>query len=232
VTPREHDTHAESIGAYALGALPDLEAQVFERHLMGCTECQDELQRLNEAAHALPRAVTPYEAPASLKASLMATVRAEARAEQAAPAPAKRRRSWLPRLRPAFALAGAVVLLALAVYGATRDTGDGDESRTVAVQVDDSLPGGRASLAVPADDEGALLRVERLPDPGRGHVYQVWVQRGENVIPVSVLSVDASGTGAAAVPGSLDDVRAVMVTRERDAGVPAPTGTPVLSVEI
>jgi anti-sigma-K factor RskA len=232
VTSRDHDEHADSIGAYALGALPVLEAQVFERHLMGCTECQDELQRLNEAADALPRAVTPYQPPASLKKSLMETVRADA--ARAAPeperAPVRSRRSWFPRLRPAIALAAAVAVGALAVYGLSVD---GDDARTVSAQVDQArLPSASASLSIPDGDEGALLRVEGLPDPGRERVYQVWVQRGEDVVPVSIFSVDASGEGTAGVPGSMSGVDSVMVTRERRGGAPAPTEEPVLTVEV
>ena len=56
-----HSEQVESIGAYALGALPELEAQVFERHLMACEECQEELQRLSGAVEALPRSVTPHQ---------------------------------------------------------------------------------------------------------------------------------------------------------------------------
>lgn len=230
MTARDHDEHVESLGAYVLGALPSLEAQVFERHMMGCDSCQDEFRRLSQAADALPRAVTPYQAPASLKASLMETVRAEAARTQPQREPARQRRSWLPRLRPAFALAGAVVVAAIAVYGLSLD---GDEARTVSAQVDaQRLPQGSASLAIPEGDEGALLSVEGLPDPGPGRVYQVWVERGEKVVPVSIFSVDASGAGTAGVPGSLDDVKTVMVTRERRGGAEAPTEPPVLSVEV
>ena len=234
MTSRDHDEHAEGLGAYALGALPPLEAQVFERHLMGCTACQDELQRLNEAADALPRAVTPYQPPASLKESLMATVRADV--ARAAPepeperAPSRSRRAWFPRLRPAIALAAAVAVGALAVYGLSVD---GDDTRTVSAQVDQTrLPRASASLAIPDGGDGALLRVEGLPDPGRERVYQVWVQRGEEVVPVSIFSVDASGEGTAGVPGSMSGVDAVMVTRERRGGATAPTEEPVLSVEV
>jgi anti-sigma-K factor RskA len=232
VTARDHDEQAESLGAYALGALPALEAQVFERHLMGCTACQDELQRLNAAAGALPRAVTPYRPPASLKESLMATVRADvARAEpEPERAAAPPRRTWFPRLRPALAVATAVAVGALAVLGLSVD---GDDARTVTAQVDETrLPRAAASLSIPEGDEGALLRVEGLPDPGRERVYQVWVQRGEDVVPVSIFSVDASGAGTAGVPGSLSGVDKVMVTRERRGGAAAPTEEPVLSVEV
>lgn len=225
-----HEEQVENIGAYALGALPALEAQVFERHLMSCTSCQEELQRLNEAAAALPRSVTPYPAPESVKQSLMATVRAEAAAAQPEPAREPRFRLSWPRLRPAFAMAAAAVLIALAAYGITRDV---DSSRTVTAQVDEArVPEGSASLSIPDDGEGAVLRVKGMPDPGRGRVYQVWVQRGDEVVPVSIFSVDAAGDGAAAVPESLDDASAVMVTREKRGGATAPTEEPLLSAEV
>ena len=228
MTAHAHEEQVENVGAYALGALPDLEAQVFERHLMGCTQCQEELGRLSEAAAALPRSVTPYAAPDSVKSSLMAVVREEAARTEAKPA-----RGWrlsLPRLRPAFAMAAAALLVALAVYGLARDV---DGARTVSAQVDERrVPTGRASLSIPEGDDDAVLRVTGLPDPGRGRIYQVWVQRGEEVVPVSIFSVDSAGEGAAAVPGSLDDASAVMVTREKRGGAAAPTETPLLSVEV
>ena len=225
-----HEEQVENIGAYALGALPELEAQVFERHLMSCTPCQEELQRLNQATAALPRSVTPYPAPASVKESLMATVRAEAAAAQPKPVREPRLRFSWPRLRPAFAMAAAALLIALAAYGITRDV---DSSRTVTAQVDEArVPEGSASLSIPDDGDGAVLRVEGLPDPGPGRIYQVWVQRGDEVVPVSIFSVDSAGDGAAAVPESLDDASAVMVTRERRGGAAAPTEEPLLSAEV
>jgi anti-sigma-K factor RskA len=236
-----HAEQSENIGAYALGALPELEARLFERHLMGCEACQDELQRLQQAADALPRSVTPYEAPPSLKASLMDVVNAEAaaggvpRAEPRA-AKARVRGRWLPRVRPAFAFAAAAAAIALAFYGGTRLDGDGGsgDPRTVAAEVDGKrMPDGSASLLIPEnDDRGAVLRVQGLPDPGRGRVYQVWVQRGGEVVPVSIFGVDSRGAGAAAIPESLEDVSAVMVTRERDGGAKAPTEVPVLRVSV
>lgn len=225
-----HEEQVENVGAYALGAMPELEAQVFERHLMSCTACQEELQRLNQAAAALPRSVTPYPAPDSVKQSLMATVRAEATAAEPSRAREPRFRFSWPRLRPVFAGAAAALLIALAAYGLTRDV---DSSRTVTAQVDDArVPEGSASLSIPDGGEGAVLSVEGLPDPGPGRIYQVWVQRGDEVVPVSIFSVDTAGGGAAAVPGSLDDATAVMVTREKRGGAAAPTEEPLLSAEV
>jgi anti-sigma factor RsiW len=231
---RPQSDHAENIAAYALGALPELEAQVFERHLMSCGECQEELLRLNEAVEALPRSVTPHSAPASLRASLMETVNAEA-----APARAPRRFSLpgLPRLRPAIAWAAAACMLAAgAGYGVSelgRDDSDG--GRTLSAEIDEERLGaaGSASLAVPDDDgPGSVLMVSGLPDPGTGRAYQVWVERDGAIESAAVFDVDAGGNGAAAVPQSLDDVTAVMVTREPRGGSSAPSERPILRVQV
>jgi anti-sigma-K factor RskA len=231
-----HD-ESESVGAYALGALPELEAQVFERHLMRCEQCQDELQRLNEAVEALPRSVTPHEAPASLKTSLMDVVNAEAASRGGAPERARWRPSFrLPRLAPAAAWAAAAVLIVgvLGGYGISQLGSDDESGRTLQAQVDmNQLPDGSASLSVPADeDDGSVLRVEGMPDPGGERVYQVWVQRDGEVVPVSIFNVDGDGDGSAAVPQSLEDGDAVMVTREPRGGSEEPTESPVLRVDV
>jgi anti-sigma-K factor RskA len=221
-----HAEHADSVGAYALGALPELEAQVFERHLMACEECQEELRRLNEAVEALPRSVTPHQPPPSLKTSLMDVVKAEA-----GPAPA-RHRFVVPQLRPAIAWAAAACVLAFGVgVGLSELAQDDGDARTLSAQVDEQrLPDASASLSV--SDDGSVLEVEGMPEAGRGRVYQVWVERDGAVEPASIFDVDAGGRGAAAVPESLDDVTAVMVTRERRGGAQQPTEMPVLRVDV
>jgi len=225
-----HAEYAENVGAYALGALPELEAQVFERHLMACEECQDELHRLNEAVEALPRSVAPHEPPPSLRASLMEVVNAEAEQK---PVPARRRRFALPQLRPAIAWAAAACVLALAVGFGVSELGqdDGSEARTLSAQVDDQrVPGASASLSV--SDDGSVLSVNGMPAAGRGRVYEVWVERDGDVEPAAIFDVNDRGSGAAAVPGSLDDVDAVMVTREQRGGVDQPTEMPVLRIDV
>ncbi len=142
---------------------------------------------------ALPRSVAPYEPPPSLKASLMEQVRAEAPEPQ--PARERRRLSLsLPRLRPAMAWAAAAILVAgvLLGYGVSQLGGDDDETRTLQAQVDMSqLPDGTASLSVPDDEgRGSVLRVEGLPDAGKERVYQVWIERDGQVVPVSIFDVD------------------------------------------
>ena len=40
----QHAECAEALGAYALGALPEAEAEQVSRHLAGCSECRGELE--------------------------------------------------------------------------------------------------------------------------------------------------------------------------------------------
>ena len=70
-----------------------------------------------------------------------------------------------------------------------------------------------------------------LPAPPDGRVYQVWVDRGGPAPePTDALfSVSRDGSAHVDVPGSLDGVRAVMVTDEPPRGSDSPTGNVVLT---
>jgi anti-sigma-K factor RskA len=223
----EHERFEQDVGAYLLGALPALEAEVFERHLMRCETCQRELAELRPAAEALPRSVEQFDPPPTLKASLMEVVESEAK-PVAAPAP-RQRRSWFAglRLRPALALAGIALLLG--VIGGIAISGE-DEAREVTAQVDRTrLPGGAAQLDI--DGDAATLRVSGLPMAPRGEVYEVWIERDGEVRPAGALfDVGRDGHGSTAV--SVDGVDRVMVTRERAGGSATPTETPVIVAEV
>lgn len=235
MSARDHERYREDVGAYLLGALPDLDRQAFERHLAGCQECGEEVERLRPAADALPRSVTPIEPPPSLKASLMQSIRRQ----EPEPEPARGLAKALParlRLRPAIGWAGAAVLLAvglLAGFGVGRAL-DEDGVRTITAQVDPSvLPRTSASLSLPADgEEGAILRLKRVPSAGRGRVYQAWVQRDGEVVPHPTFEPGRDRAAAVALPGDLSDAEAVLVTREKRPGARAPSEDPILRVRL
>jgi hypothetical protein len=236
MTARDHAGYREEIGAYLLGALTDLERQAFERHMAGCAECRDELERLRPAAHALPRSVEQVEPPPGLKSALMEVVEREARERPGAPARPRPRRLRLPSLaglRPAL-VAGALALGLAAGFGVAR-LADGDEdTRTVVAAVDESrLPAASGRLQVQGDGEdGAILRVHGMPSPGAGRVYQAWVQRDGTVVPQPTFEVGDDGGGAVAVPDDLSEAQAVLVTRERRGGARAPSEPPLIRVPL
>jgi hypothetical protein len=97
----------ESLGAYALGRLPEEERTALAAHLQGCPECRAELSSLAGVARLLPlaeperfdSAPTP---PPSLADRVMATIRTE------------RRKGRRRRLRLGLALSGATAAVAAA----------------------------------------------------------------------------------------------------------------------
>jgi anti-sigma-K factor RskA len=226
----DHTQYRDDVGAYLLGALPERERQMFERHVADCSECQEELERLRPAADALPGSVEQFQPPPRLKASLMEVVEREAQAEQ----PAARRprlRSMRPNVRRRFmrpALAAAVVLIGLAVGFGVAQLG-GDETRTVAATVDGAMPRAGGSLRI-ADDR-ATLRLHDMPELGAARVYQVWLQHGERMVPARTFEVGRSGAGRVELP-DVSDADGVYVTREPRGGAQVPSEDPIVSVPL
>jgi anti-sigma factor RsiW len=235
---RPHEDYQAEVGAYLLGALSELEIEAFERHVMGCASCRDELERLRVAADALPRSVTQLNPPPGLKDSLMREV-----VQGAKPAKSRgfglrmRIRPTYARMRPTMAWASAAFILfvgVLAGAGVVAALNGGDDARTVAARVDRvRVPDGSASLMIPSrGGDPAVLRVQGMPKLPNGLVYEVWVKRGNDVVPESLFTVSKDGGGAAAVPDGVHGASQVMVTRERAGGVSSPTGAPILTVGI
>jgi anti-sigma-K factor RskA len=219
----DHPRYRDDIGAYLLGALTELERQAFERHIAGCSECQEELERLRPAADALPGSVEQVQPPARLKASLMEVVEREAEAErQPAPSRAPRRRF----LRPALVAAGLLIALAI---GVTVTQLGGDETRTVTARVDTAMPQAGGSLRIEGDD--ATLRLHDMPELGSTRVYQVWLQHGDRMVPTRTFEVGRSGAGRVELP-DVSDAKGVFVTREPRGGAQVPSENPIVSVPL
>ena len=235
MSARDHTEYREEIGAYLLGALTDLERQAFERHVAGCAECRDELERLRPAADALPRSVEQVEPPPGLKTSVMEVVESEARERSGAPAarqraPRRIRLPWLTGFRPAL-VAAALVLGLLAGFGVAQLGGD---ARTVAATIDENrLPDASGSLRIQGDgEEGAILTVHGMPPAGGERVYQAWLQRDGTMLPQPTFEVGADGGGAVAVPDDLSGAEAILVTREARGGARAPSEQPLIRVPL
>jgi anti-sigma-K factor RskA len=216
----DHARYSDDVGAYLLGALNDLERQAFERHLRGCSECQEELERLRPAAEALPGSVVQLDPPPGLKRRLMAEVEPDTVPER----PAWRSRFRVPRL----AFVAAALVLGLAIGFGVSQLG-GDDTRTVPVTVAKAMPDAGGTLEV-ADDR-ATLRLHDMPDLGRTRVYQVWLQHGDRMVPTRTFEVGRSGARQV----QLRDVRdadGVYVTRETRGGAEVPSEDPIVSIPL
>jgi anti-sigma-K factor RskA len=217
----DHARYQVDIGAYLLGALNDLERQAFERHLRGCDECREELERLRPAAEALPGSVVQLEPPAGLKRRLMAEVERDARPQRAS--------VRVPRLRfPRLAFVGAALVLGLAIGFGVAQLG-GDETRTVTATVAKAMPDAGGTLRIEGDK--ATLRLHDMPELGSSRVYQVWLQHGNRLVPTRTFEVGRSGRGNVQLR-SVDDADGVYVTREARGGAQVPSEDPIVSVRL
>jgi anti-sigma factor RsiW len=247
MTMDDHERHREDLAPYALGALPDEQAEALERHLRTCADCRRDLSELRMGADALARSVAPVEPPDSLREKLMAAVADEAGpavdAEPEAVEPRRRaRRALRPKLprarrrvslRPAFAvLAAGLVAAAVGVAGWTLGRAAVEEERSLAATVDRGrLPGASGKLEVAADG-GAMLHMRGLRNLGPERTYETWVQRDGELTPGSLFNPTPGGTAVTGIPGNAGDIEAVYVTRERAGGTRTPTEDPVVSVAV
>jgi Anti-sigma-K factor rskA/Putative zinc-finger len=233
----QHERWADSVGSYLLDALPPDEREGFAAHLEECPVCRTDVEELSLAAEALPLSVPAVAPPPALKARIMAVVESEAELLAAAgdgadaPRRAPARRGFLARLlpRPALALASAVVLLvAGALGGVLLSSGEG----TTTVAGTTTLQG--ASVELETSDDASTLVAQNVPEPPPGELYQVWFKRPgvEAPEPTNVLWSPRDGNADVAVPGSVDDVEAVLVTREPKRGSQEPSEAPVITIPL
>ena len=215
----DHARYQDDVGAYLLGALNDLERQAFERHLSGCSECQDELERLRPAAEALPGSVVQLDPPPGLKRRLMAEVEGDS---NVVPLDSRRR-------RPTRLLAVAAVLLLGVVVGFGVAQLGGDDSRTVTATVAKAMPQAGGSLEISGDD--GTLRLHDMPDLGTARVYQVWYQHGERLVPARTFEVGRGGMGTVELR-NVETADGVYVTREARGGAQVPSEDPIVSVPL
>jgi anti-sigma-K factor RskA len=224
----EHDRRRDDIAAYLLGALEPGEAAELERHVAGCAECEQELERLRPAVRVLPETVERMEAPPALRSRLMEQVRSEAEDAKAVPA-ARPTPRWRFGLRPLAGLAAlALVVAAIGGY-AIRDSGSGGGPKTTTVVTGHS-PGVTAEMV--RQGETGTLRLANLHQLPAGKVLQAWVQRGTQVVSAKALFVpNSDGTATATIDG-MKGVSTVMVTAEPRGGSVQPTSDPIVSVAI
>jgi hypothetical protein len=113
----DHRDWRLSLGAYALGDLPDDERTAVAAHLEGCEECRAELGSLQGVAALLPLAdPARIEQPAARPpAELGARIEAQIAAEAAREGRAKRRRRFRLGVGGAVAVAAVAALLAIVV---------------------------------------------------------------------------------------------------------------------
>jgi hypothetical protein len=231
----EHEHHEvfESLGAYALGALPTHEKARIAAHLETCPVCAEDAAALERTALLLLEDVPLVDPPPELRDRIMAVVESEASLLRAAAgdSPSSRpraRRSWLPAPALRLGLAGAAAAVIGGVVGVAAFSGDGGvDTRTLSAEVGR----GHAWVEVSGDDQAHLV-VDGLASPGRGKVYELWIQTGDDAPRPAHSDLSQAtfvvGSGRVEIPARLESGDRIMVTAEPEGGSRVPTTTPIV----
>ena len=207
--------------AYALDALDEADAELYEEHLRTCERCRDELASLRSAAPALAHVAPPAAPPPELRAQILD----RARSERPNVRPLVGRRVLLPALT---AVAAACVIAALGVWASSLHRDLGRRDQLLAVLGDPAaqrvaLKGAEGMLVVRRNGEAAL--VTSLPPAPSGKTYQLWV-----IDDGKPRSAGLYGGGRSVlVHGRVEPGTTVAVTVEQAGGAAAPTTKPILS---
>jgi anti-sigma-K factor RskA len=234
---REHDAVRGLLAPVAVCAATAAEIARVEAHAQECPVCREDLAHLREGADVLALSVPPAEPSPRLKRDLMATVRSEAALRAPARAPARRpRRDWAATLRswPAAALAAAAVALVMIGWNVALQTGEpgpGPSPEVTSLAV--SGPGGiEGRVLYLPDEDRAFVNVSRLPQPGDGKGYELWVIR-DGQQPASAGFMQVSGPAdSVAVASGVRGADALAITLEPLTNRAGPTTDPVVAVEL
>jgi len=239
VEPHECELR-DAASAFLLGALSGYEAYSFERHLPGCAQCQHDVHELSSAVDVLGTTVPAVAAPPELGERIRGIVRAEAELLHAAgpeadrPAPAREQRRARARwARPRFAVAATLafgVLCGLVIGSSLLGSTTSPSTRAISADILQPGVAQDASAILHITGSTGTLSFSHFPSPPPGRVYEVWLEGNGRPEPTDELfSVNSSGSGTAAVPGSLRGVREILVTAEPLGGSPVPTRSPIIS---
>jgi anti-sigma-K factor RskA len=223
-------------GAYALDAIDGLERARFDRHLAECPSCAAEVAELTETMAALSGA-SAEAPPGQLRAAVLTRSAATPQIQPAARRPAFRR----PAVRWQRFAAAAAAVIVLGGAGAvgyeiasnsaspasTRVSAENKEIAAVLAARDARLDsakatgGGRVTVVSSDSLNEAVAILAKLPSPGAGHTYQLWVISDSTPRSAGILATGRT-SGTELVSG-VRGAQLIGVTREPAGGSRTPT---------
>lgn len=249
-----NESHADildDVALYALGTLPESEAQRVRAHIDTCAECREEYEALTTTVTAVARSAESCTDAATgavfasplLKARIMREVRAESKAKAAEPqAPKRTSLVW-----PAYAVAAACLAIALglgamnlsltnrlhhaeALQRETASTNAVDD-RTVTDLLNERakryiVPGGE----IVRSNNRVYIAMDDMPQPPIGKVYQAWTEPkgSKTMVPGATFVPDRHGVAILPISSDAKALHAIAVSIEPPGGSKAPTTSPVV----
>lgn len=230
----QDDIHVlESLPAYALGSLDEIEARLVAEHLESCLMCRAELSEFQTVVDHLGLVVPNASPSADLKSRLMERVQGPSlRRSQST------RWHFPQRLLPVAGIVSLLLIVVLAVSNLllwqrmnTLEVLSGPLGmRAIALENTTAAPGASGFVIISSDGENGVLVVDELPVLEAEREYQLWLVRDQQVTSGAVFSVDEDGYRGMRIeaPQSLLTYSEVQVTIEPAGGSAVPVGEKVL----
>lgn len=226
----------ELLGAYALGAVSQDEAEEIRAFLASDAAAQDEMAELWLAVDALPLLAEPLAPPPALRGRISAAILAEANGDGAAgqPAPAPMPRALPPvapvirpetsfwqRAAPWATAAAALLLVTLGLLfwnlQLRNELGNQPAVQTVALAPGATAPGASGSVHYSPQEQLFVVDVQNLPPLPEGSVYEVWLIGEGGPVPAGTFD---NSTARHAIVADRSQYTTLAITME-----PGPLGT-------
>ena len=241
-----NDLHLLS-GAYAVGALDDLERARFEAHLKTCADCRAEVAGLIETTTLLAE-TTAVQPPAHVRDAVLAgiaTVRplppvaADESSGATSGATSRRRRLHVGAVAAAAAVVAAIGIGVVVVEPWDDGPGSSEQvnlaDRVLAApdaeRVEQQIDGATATVVISRSEGRAVLLTEDMPAAPAGKVYELWLQTPDEVmVPAGLMPPGANQT--VLLEGDASDAVGVGITIEPEGGSKEPHLPPVALIEL
>jgi hypothetical protein len=242
------DSHlCDRLFAIFLGDLTEEEKQAFERHLIACSDCQEELKQLKQTWDTLPYSMDEQEPPPELKSEVLGAIlngHSNPQPLSSHPIGHHRRRSRTARnYAVASAIAALLLLGSAGIYGVSHwpKTPEVQSDLSLPAQMvkqislksfDASSPGarGQAFLMQKGDSLQLVLQASGLPELQGEQAYQVWIVKSGNRLNGGTFRVDPQGNGVLTFKFDVDnrEFDTIGITLEPDPLGTKPRGKKVL----
>ncbi len=248
-----HDETFAELGALALGALDAGDERNVMAHVETCPECREELDVLREITASMPDGPSAggmaLERSAALRAGLVERAGRQSVAKPtlnfwkplsiaATIAVAVLGTAWYSEYQERITMGGRIAAAETTADSLTRAVRE-KEDQLAAMSgpnvsvVELSSSAIRAPSARMFWDRATnrwTMYAHRLPALQPGRAYELWLVTADTKIPAGTFKPGADGsvTFTAVYEMKPEDLKAIAVTEEPEAGVPAPTGPIIL----
>ena len=249
-----HEQFAEDLALYALGALQGEDRLTLERHLQGCPECREELQKLRGDAALLAFSTSGPKPPSRSRDRLMAAIAKEPRGIKIRQV--KPKAAWWSAFEWVAAAAAVVIVVLLAHQNsvlqrnlAEAQAGSNRQQQQLiqAKQLISTLTSPDAERYVlvagktPPQPQGRAIYVasngtlvflaSNMPALPPQKIYELWlIPTSGAPVPAGLFRPNAQGSAAIVkppLPAGLE-AKTFAITVEPEAGSSAPTSQPIM----